>query len=221
MQRRAGIRSLFVCGLFLATAFPLSAQNAQTQAPSNATAKCKDGSYSAAKSERGACSRHGGIAQWLGSTQAAAQDEAPTGATARCTDGTYSKSNGKGVCSSHGGVAQLLPATTTPPAAEESQATNDDQVPGNATARCTDGTYSTSNGRGACSSHGGVAERLPAGTPQSSATSQASTNAGQDSSVVTGASARCKDGTYSHSAHRSGTCSRHGGVAEWLRRPVR
>lgn len=30
-----------------------------------------------------------------------------------------------------------------------------------------------------------------------------------------GATARCRDNTYSSSAHRSGTCSRHGGVAEW------
>jgi Protein of unknown function (DUF3761) len=31
-----------------------------------------------------------------------------------------------------------------------------------------------------------------------------------------GASARCRDGTYSFSQHHSGTCSRHGGVADWL-----
>ncbi|WP_407059127.1 DUF3761 domain-containing protein [Ralstonia syzygii subsp. celebesensis] len=31
-----------------------------------------------------------------------------------------------------------------------------------------------------------------------------------------GATAKCGDGTYSFSKHRSGTCSRHGGVAEWL-----
>ncbi|WP_412000799.1 DUF3761 domain-containing protein [Nocardia sp. CWNU-33] len=31
-----------------------------------------------------------------------------------------------------------------------------------------------------------------------------------------GATARCKDGTYSFSKNRSGTCSGHGGVATWL-----
>jgi len=31
-----------------------------------------------------------------------------------------------------------------------------------------------------------------------------------------GASARCADGTYSFSQSRRGTCSHHGGVAEWL-----
>lgn len=31
-----------------------------------------------------------------------------------------------------------------------------------------------------------------------------------------GATALCKDGSYSHSQHRSGTCSGHGGVRQWL-----
>jgi Protein of unknown function (DUF3761)/Glucodextranase, domain B len=34
--------------------------------------------------------------------------------------------------------------------------------------------------------------------------------------VPAGATARCEDGTYSFSESRSGTCSHHGGVAEWL-----
>ena len=31
-----------------------------------------------------------------------------------------------------------------------------------------------------------------------------------------GATAQCRDGSYSYSRSRSGTCSRHGGVARWL-----
>ena len=31
-----------------------------------------------------------------------------------------------------------------------------------------------------------------------------------------GATAQCRDGTYSFSQSRRGTCSRHGGVARWL-----
>ena len=38
----------------------------------------------------------------------------------------------------------------------------------------------------------------------------------KSSSVPDGASARCRDGTYSFSRSRRGTCSHHGGVAEWL-----
>jgi hypothetical protein len=34
--------------------------------------------------------------------------------------------------------------------------------------------------------------------------------------IPEGASARCGDGTYSFSRSRRGTCSHHGGVAEWL-----
>lgn len=38
----------------------------------------------------------------------------------------------------------------------------------------------------------------------------------KDGSVPPGASAKCRDGSYSFSQHRSGTCSGHGGVADWL-----
>ena len=36
-----------------------------------------------------------------------------------------------------------------------------------------------------------------------------------DATVTTYASARCRDGWYSYSEHRSGTCSWHHGVAVW------
>jgi hypothetical protein len=31
-----------------------------------------------------------------------------------------------------------------------------------------------------------------------------------------GATAQCKDGTFSHAANHRGACSHHGGVAKWL-----
>ena len=34
-----------------------------------------------------------------------------------------------------------------------------------------------------------------------------------------GATAKCRDGTYSHSKHASGTCSGHHGVAVWIHHP--
>ena len=37
-----------------------------------------------------------------------------------------------------------------------------------------------------------------------------------DGGVPAGASAQCRDGTYSFSQNRRGTCSGHGGVASWL-----
>ena len=36
------------------------------------------------------------------------------------------------------------------------------------------------------------------------------------SAVPEGATAQCRDGSYSFSHSRRGTCSRHGGVAKWL-----
>jgi len=34
-----------------------------------------------------------------------------------------------------------------------------------------------------------------------------------------GATARCRDGTYSYSEHASGTCSHHDGVRIWIHHP--
>jgi uncharacterized protein DUF3761 len=65
--------------------------------PHDATAKCTDGTWSSSKNKSGACSSHGGVANWFG--------PAPKGTAARCKDGTWSKSAGSGACSSHGGVA--------------------------------------------------------------------------------------------------------------------
>lgn len=44
-------------------------------------------------------------------------------------------------------------------------------------------------------------------------TAAASANA--DNRVAAGAIAQCKDGLFSHAAHRDGACARHGGVAHW------
>ena len=38
----------------------------------------------------------------------------------------------------------------------------------------------------------------------------------EDNSIPVGATAQCRDGTYSFSQSRRGTCSHHGGVASWL-----
>lgn len=100
---------------------------------------------------------------------------------------------------------------------------------------CKDGTTSAAAGRGACSGHGGVQKAAkskaasgtaaaPAAAPEPAApaasTSVASTPAAATPSASgpapAGATAKCKDGSYSKSKHHSGTCSSHGGVAQWL-----
>src|SRR2546423_14334762 len=79
--------------------------------PKNATAQCNDGTYSAAKNEQGACSRHGGIQTWFGNertpaaasnTPAATVRAVPRNATAKCNDGTFSTAKTRqGACSRH------------------------------------------------------------------------------------------------------------------------
>lgn len=50
----------------------------------------------------------------------------------------------------------------------------------------------------------------PAGTHTTTTTVTRSVNGD-----AAGAIAQCKDGSYSHAQHRTGACSRHGGVAKW------
>jgi hypothetical protein len=116
-----------------------------------------------------------------------------------------------------------------------------------ATTTCKDGTTSTATGKGACSGHGGVKKtaakaaktEAKADTKAAKAENKADAKVAKadnkaDAKVAkseskaaktttasnadaSGATAKCKDGTYSHAASRRGACSRHGGVAEWLK----
>jgi hypothetical protein len=100
---------------------------------------------------------------------------------------------------------------------------------------CKDGTKSA-GGRGACSSHGGVvtaattatakadAKAAKAAKKAGAATTKAekgtkaakgTTTAAADRDAA-GATAECKDHTYSHAKSHRGACSRHGGVAKFL-----
>jgi len=74
------------------------------------------------------------------------------------------------------------------------------------TVTCKDGTTSKDGKGGACSHDGGVQQ----GGASDSAHDK---NAGKAADKPT---AKCKDGTMSHSKEHSGTCSQHGGVAQWL-----
>jgi len=47
------------------TATAPASANATNTDPTGAIAKCKDGTYSHAQHHSGACSRHGGVAEWL------------------------------------------------------------------------------------------------------------------------------------------------------------
>src|ERR1700681_1544333 len=179
----------------------LSAASLNAQA---AAVICKDGTTSAS-SGRGACSGHGGVNKKAISHQkktvkaetkaakSVASRTAGAQVTTLCADGTTSNSTGRGTSSGHGG-AQGAEAT--------SKATGK-PIPAPATA---------------------AAPRASVPTPRASA--KAATRGNTNSAVArtesvedknpTGAIAKCKDGLYSHAAHKQGACGHHGGVAIWL-----
>jgi uncharacterized protein YgiM (DUF1202 family) len=71
-----------------------------------------------------------------------------------------------------------------------------------------------------------VAERYLSATPPATTVGKGYTNSRgahvpsptttADGKAPAGATAQCRDGSYSFSASRRGTCSHHGGVARWL-----
>ncbi|MET9145625.1 DUF3761 domain-containing protein [Streptomyces sp. NPDC004042] len=61
----------------------------------------------------------------------------------------------------------------------------------------------------------GTGEDQGADSSDGGSGSSSSSGGSQDEAPV-GATAQCRDGSFSYSAHRRGTCSHHGGVAVWL-----
>jgi Protein of unknown function (DUF3761) len=124
-------------------------------------------------------------------------------ATTPCKDGTTSTSTGKGTCSGHGGIQKAAGAT----AAAAAPAT----APAPAAAPATPAAATK-----AAPAAAAPAAAAPA-QPKAATASKTAPTATAGNTDPTGATAKCKDGTYSKSQHHSGTCSSHGGVAEWLK----
>jgi hypothetical protein len=118
-------------------------------------------------------------------------------ATVTCKDGSTSKA-GKGACSHHGGVnrgAAQAPSTAAPSATP---------APAPSTSKAPSAS---------------PAPEAPAPQPAAKSTHAPATTTGSSKAAntdPTGAIAKCKDGSYSHSKRHSGACSHHGGVAKWL-----
>lgn len=190
-----------VLALTMACTVPAYADAAAAGTP----VTCKDGT--AGKAGKGACSHHGGVDKSAGAASSsapvsapAAAAPAPSAATAAtsgaaaviCKDGSTGKA-GKGACSHHGGVdksggaaASSAPATPAPAPTVQAPAAPAPSAP--------------------------TAQQPSAAAP----TTAPASSANASNTDATGATAKCKDGTYSHSKHHSGSCSHHGGVAQFL-----
>ncbi len=123
-------------------------------------------------------------------SSASAQATAKVPAKSICKDGTTSDVSGRGACSSHGGVDSLA----TKAAHASAKATK-------------------AEAKVATAGHDSSAAASKARRAQAKAT-KAENKAGKDS---TGATALCKDGTYSHAKTTQGACASHGGIAKTLK----
>jgi len=61
-----------------------------------------------------------------------------------------------------------------------------------------------------------VPAAAPAATGPAKTAAKATTAGKASNTDPTGATGKCKDGTYTHSKSHSGACSHHGGVASWI-----
>ena len=139
---------------------------------------------------------------------ATAKTAAKKEAKVTCSDGTTAK-KGRGACSHHGGVASTAEKTDKAAEASKDKTRAELDQGKKETKEKSGGILDSIFGRK--KDKDTAQGRSPSTTPRSSTRETKSGDAKNSQPT-----ARCKDGTTSYSAHHSGTCSNHGGVAEWL-----
>ncbi|HEV8447836.1 MAG TPA: DUF3761 domain-containing protein [Gemmatimonadaceae bacterium] len=129
----------------------------------------------------------------LASSPALAQAKAKATTQSICKDGTTSTATGRGTCSSHGGVDTLATAAAQKSAkADKARAA-------------------------AAKTHGDSTKAAAADSKAKRAESKAVKAENKAEHDSTGATALCKDGTFSHAKSMQGACARHGGVQRALK----
>jgi hypothetical protein len=131
-----------------------------------------------------------------------------------CKDGTLSK-GGQGACSSHGGIA-----TKSTVKSESKAAASAAKADANAmkSAAKTDAKMAKSEAKSAAKEMKADAKSAAkdAKAETKTAAKDVKADAKAEEKDAKGATAQCKDNTYSHAKNRQGMCSGHGGVAKMM-----
>ena len=171
------------------------AQPSAQARPADATAKCKDGTYSTAQTRQGACAGHDGVQTWYagGKTKAAAKDAKEDTKDAAKSTKRAAKNAGKATKDAGETVG------------EKSKDVGKDVAKG------TKGVA-----KDVAKGTKGVAKDVAKGSKDIAKDVKDDVKA-RPASAPADATAKCKDGTYSEAKTHQGACSNHGGVAEWYR----
>ena len=124
-----------------------------------------------------------------------------------CKDGTLSK-GGQGACSSHGGIATKSTVKSESKAAASAAKADEKSMK---SAAKTDAKMAKSEAKSAAKE-----AKVEAKTAAKDAKSAMKADAKAEEKDAKGATAQCKDNTYSHAKNRQGMCSGHGGVAKMM-----
>ena len=204
-MRKLLILTTMALGLASLSVVPASARNYDCTKAGNASkTECKSAAASAAK---------------LATKSAPMKAMAPKAAaikissstttktlTERTFDCTKAGNKNKAVCkSSAAPSAPVVKQTTTATATRHYDCTK----PGNANKEAC--KVSTTSQQTVSKPVATPRAAPPVAAPRATTVRPAAATAG-----AAGATAMCKDGTYSHAKQHSGACSRHGGVANWL-----
>lgn len=142
-----------------------------------------------------------------------------------CKDGTTSATSGRGACSGHGGVDKKAAKQSATAAKAEKKvekaaqrtATAPATMPVAPAPAAKPAPVATRRAPTAPVTSPMPAQPAPtraAATPRAPTPATPAAHASNTDPV--GATAQCKDGTYSHATNHRGACARHQGVAKWL-----
>ncbi len=168
--------------------------------PPNATARCVDGAYTASRALHVACEAHGGVSQWFVQPEGVTASQALLGTAAPTYSMAASKPAPKTVApakpapkpATRSSKPAAKPVTTAKPAAKPVTA-----------ARPTTAVKPATTARTAKTAKPGKVDASLMGT------------ASALDKPPAGATAKCKDGTFSTSASRSDACKKNGGAVAW------